>query len=86
MKGAVIYISSNREKPEFESKIIKDMLSKKGDLQLFSVTQKPVLVGVNRLNLEAGAFSFKCIPSFQKGFAYFFWEILLNRVPFSLIF
>lgn len=39
-KGAIIYISSNKEKPEFEAKIIKDMLSKKGDLTVFSVTQK----------------------------------------------
>ena len=29
MRGAVVYISSNREKPAFEEKIIQDMLSKK---------------------------------------------------------
>jgi hypothetical protein len=40
MKGAVIYISSSREKPEFENKIIKDMMEKKGDLPVYSVTQK----------------------------------------------
>ena len=42
MKGAIIYISSNRENPKFEQRIIDDMLSKKGDLQVYSVTQKPM--------------------------------------------
>lgn len=41
-KGAVIYISSNREKPEFEKAIVDDMLLKKGALPVFSVTQKPM--------------------------------------------
>jgi len=40
MKGAVIYISSNRENPKFESKIIEDMLGKRGDLSVYAVTQK----------------------------------------------
>jgi hypothetical protein len=42
MKGAVIYISSNREHPEFERRVVEDMISKKGDLEVFSVTQKPM--------------------------------------------
>jgi len=42
MKGAIIYISSNRETPEFEYKIIEDMMSKKGDMVVYAVTQEPM--------------------------------------------
>jgi len=42
MKGAIIYISSNREDPKFEEKIIADMMSKKGDLDVCAVTQHPM--------------------------------------------
>jgi len=42
MKGAVIYISSNKEKPEFEKKVVEDMLSKKRALPVYSVSQKPM--------------------------------------------
>jgi len=58
MKGAVIYISSNREKPEFEEKIIKDMLSKKGDLPVFSVSQKPMDLGTNKCVGDVGTSGF----------------------------
>jgi len=40
MKGAIIYISSCREDPKFEEKIFNDMLSKKGDLQVFMAVHK----------------------------------------------
>lgn len=42
MKGAIIYISSNREKPEFESRVVEDMLEKRGDLPVYVVSQKPM--------------------------------------------
>jgi len=60
MKGAVIYISSNREKPEFEQKIVEDMLNKKRDLLVYSVTQKPMSLGVNKCvgNVGASGFNF----------------------------
>lgn len=59
-KGAIIYISSNREKPEFENKIIQDMLSKKGDLPVFSVTQKTMNLGTNKCigNVGTSGFNF----------------------------
>jgi hypothetical protein len=38
----VIYYSSNREKPEYEERIARDLLTKIGDLPLISVTQKPM--------------------------------------------
>ena len=60
MKGAIVYISSNREKPEFENMIVQDMISKKGLLPVFSVTQKPVNLGTNRHvgNVGTSGFNF----------------------------
>ncbi|MBI2049661.1 hypothetical protein HYT32_02025 [Candidatus Roizmanbacteria bacterium] len=43
----IIYYTSNRENPEMEQKIIDDMLSKKGDLPIISVSQKPMDLGRN---------------------------------------
>jgi len=40
MKGAIIYITSNREDPMFEAKILDDLLDKRGDLPLYIVSQK----------------------------------------------
>ena len=39
MKGAIIYMSSNKEDPEFEERVFRDMLSKKGELPVIVVTQ-----------------------------------------------
>lgn len=41
MKGAIVYISSCRENPEFEYKIMDDMYEKAGDLPVYQVTQTP---------------------------------------------
>lgn len=65
MKGAVIYISSNREKPEFEQKIIDDMLSKKGDLPVYSVTQKPMNLGTNKCIGDVGTSGFNFCRQLQ---------------------
>lgn len=40
-KGAIIYISSCREKPEFEKKIKEDMYAKSNGLMIFEVLQYP---------------------------------------------
>ncbi len=42
-----IYVSSNREKPEFEQKIRDDILSKNGNMPIVSVSQKPINFGYN---------------------------------------
>lgn len=65
MKGAIIYISSNREKPEFEQKIVQDMLNKKGDLSVYSVTQKPMDLGVNKCVGDVGASGFNFCRQLQ---------------------
>ena len=58
MKGAIIYISSNKENPEFEQRIIADMLSKKGDLPVYSVTQQPMAFENNIVVGDVGASGF----------------------------
>jgi len=40
--ASIIYCSSNREFPEFEAKIIANLLKNCGDLPIISVTQKPM--------------------------------------------
>ncbi len=50
----VIYMSSNREDPEFEEKIRQDLLSKWDGL-IVSVTQKPVDLGQNICVGDVGA-------------------------------
>ena len=47
MDKTIIYYTANKENPIFEQKIIDDMLSKKGDRPLISVSQKPMNLGKN---------------------------------------
>jgi hypothetical protein len=58
MKGTVIFVSSNKETPEFEKHIIDDLKSKVGDLEVISVTQKPVDLGQNFVVGDVGASGF----------------------------
>jgi hypothetical protein len=43
----ILYCSSNREKPDFEARIVKSLLEVSGDLPIVSVTQKPMDLGRN---------------------------------------
>jgi len=65
MQGAIIYISSNREKPEFENKIVEDMLEKKGNLPVYSVTQKPMVFGINKCVGNVGTSGFNICRQLQ---------------------
>ncbi len=47
MNTTILYYTSNHEDPEFEKKIIADMLSKKGELPVISISQKPMDLGQN---------------------------------------
>ena len=47
MNKTIIYYTSNREEEAFEQKVIKDMLSKAGNLPIISVSQKPMKLGKN---------------------------------------
>lgn len=51
----VIYVSSNREDPEFEKKIQEDLLDMCGNLPIISVTQKPTKLGTNICVGDVGA-------------------------------
>lgn len=55
MKSTIIYVSSNREDPEFEKKIIDDLSSKAGNLPIVSITQKPIDLGNNICVGDVGA-------------------------------
>ena len=43
----IIYYTSNREKPEFERKIIESLKKQAGDIPIISVSQKPMNLGKN---------------------------------------
>lgn len=55
MNTTIIYVSSNREDPEFEKKIQEDLLSKSNGLPIVSVTQKPTDLGKNICVGDVGA-------------------------------
>jgi len=65
MKGAIIYISSNREDPAFEEKIIKDIVLKKGNLPVYSVTQYPMAFGKNKCIGDVGTSGFNFCRQLQ---------------------
>lgn len=54
----ILYYSSNKEMPEFEKRIIDNLLEVKGDLPIISVTQKPIDLGENICVGEVGASGF----------------------------
>lgn len=50
----IVYISSNKETPEFEAKTRATLLKNCGDLPIVAVTQKPVDLGPNCNNIVVG--------------------------------
>lgn len=54
MNATILFISSNREKPEFEKKIIETLLDNCSGLPIVGVTQKPVDLGPNSRNIVVG--------------------------------
>ena len=65
MNGTIIYLSSNREDPEFEKKIQEDLLSKAKDVPIISVTQKPIDLGTNICVGNVGTSGFNFIRQVQ---------------------
>ena len=43
----IIYYSANTEKPEFEAKMVENLKKQAGDIQIISVTRKPMDLGIN---------------------------------------
>lgn len=60
MNKTIIYYTANRENPEFEQKIIDDLLSKSGDIPIISVSQKPMNLGQNVCVGDVGFSSVNC--------------------------
>lgn len=58
MNATVIYYSSNRENPQFEAKIVANILKVCGDLPIVSVTHKPVDLGRNIVVGDVGVSGF----------------------------
>ena len=58
MTRGIIYVSSNKESPEFEKKIIDDLLMKIGTMSIVSVTQKSTNLGKNIVVGEVGSSGF----------------------------
>lgn len=65
MRGAIIYISSNREHPKLEAKAIQDMVDKKGYLPIYSVTQRAMNLGTNKVVGDVGASGFNFCRQLQ---------------------
>jgi hypothetical protein len=65
MNKAIIYYTSNREKPEFEQRIIDDLLLKCGDIPIISVSQKPIHLGKNICVGDVGASNFNMFRQIQ---------------------
>ena len=64
-KATIIYYSSNREKPEFETRIRDNILKVCGNLPIISVTQKPIDFGKNIVVGEVGASGFNMFRQVQ---------------------
>ncbi len=47
LTACILYYSSNEEKPEFEAKIVENLLKNCGDLPIVSITHKPMKLGRN---------------------------------------
>ena len=58
MDTTILYYSSNREKPDFEKRIINSLLEVSGDLPIISVTQQPLNLGHNICVGDVGASGF----------------------------
>ncbi len=58
MKAVILYYSSNQEAPDFEAKIVANLLRNCGDLPIISVTHKPMALGKNICVGDVGASGF----------------------------
>lgn len=68
MSSAVIlYYSSNREHPEFEARVIDNLLRQSGGLPIISISQKPLDLGQNICVGEVGASGFNMFRQVQIG-------------------
>ena len=68
MKNAtILYYSSCQEDPNFENRIIENLLKVKGDLPIISITQKPMELGYNICVGDVGVSGFNMFRQVQIG-------------------
>ncbi len=65
MNSTIIFYTSNREKPEFEKKIVEDLVKKAGDIPIISVSQKPMDLGTNICVGDVGTSGFNVCRQIQ---------------------
>ncbi|MEO6508406.1 MAG: hypothetical protein ABIO02_00480 [Patescibacteria group bacterium] len=65
--ATVLYYTSNREKPEFEQRVINNTLKVCGDLPIISISQKPIQFGKNICVGDIGTSGFNMFRQVQKG-------------------
>ena len=58
MSTTILYCSSNREKPDFEARVVDSLLAVSDGLPIVSVTQKPMQLGRNICVGDVGASGF----------------------------
>jgi len=58
MTVSIIYVTSNREDPEFERKTREDLIKKAGDMPIISISQKPINLGYNLCVGDVGVSGF----------------------------
>ena len=63
----ILYYTSNREKPDFEKKIIANLLKVCGELPIISISQKPMDLGKNICVGDVGASGFNMFMQVKIG-------------------
>jgi hypothetical protein len=64
-KATIIYYTSNRERPDFELRVRKNLLKVCGDLPIISVSQKPIDLGKNICVGDVGVSGFNMFRQVQ---------------------
>jgi hypothetical protein len=63
----VVYYTSNREKPEFERRIIETLIENSGGLPIISVSHKPMDLGTNICVGDVGVSNYNAFRQMQIG-------------------
>lgn len=65
--ATILYYTSNREHPDFESRIIENLLRTCGDLPIISISQKPMKLGKNICVGDVGTSGFNMFRQVEIG-------------------
>lgn len=67
--ATILYYTSNREKPQFEQRVIENLLKVCAGLPIVSISQKPINLGKNIFVGDVGASGFNMYRQIQIGLA-----------------